>query len=53
MFEWYVDGHYVFAESEQEALQAVFYDYGHRADTVRPWTDEDQAELDRLTDEEN
>lgn len=49
MNNYWVDGHYVFADTPEEAVAWVFDTYGHRAESVRPWTDEDQAELDRQT----
>lgn len=48
--DYWVDGHYIFAHSEDEALGEVWRLYGYRAETVRLWTEEDQAELDWQTD---
>lgn len=42
MRDWYVDGHYVRAATEQDAYDEVLEFYGHHAELVRPWTDEDE-----------
>ena len=45
MNAYYVDGHFICADTEWDALNEVARLYGHAAGIVRPWTDEDQAEL--------
>lgn len=44
MRDWYVDGHCVSATTEQDAYDEVAELYGHHAELVRPWTDEDQED---------
>ena len=44
---YWVDGHCISAYSEADALAEVRHLYGYEAEEVRPWTDEDQAELGR------
>lgn len=42
--DWWADGHLVHADSAHGARQAVHHLYGHDAETVRPWTTEDDQE---------
>lgn len=44
--DFWVDGHYIFADTAVEARVICHHIYGHMPETVRPWTDEDQAELE-------
>lgn len=44
MRDWYVDGHFISADDEQEARSEVLRLYDHHAEVVRPWTDEDQED---------
>ena len=48
MNDWNVDGHYIAAETAEDARNEASVLYGYRAETVRPWTDDDQTALDTL-----
>lgn len=50
--DWWVDGHYIAADSAEEALDTVRSEYAPRVpETVRPWTGDDQIALDWQTTE--
>ena len=44
MNDYWIDGHYVSAEHEDDARAWVRALYGHEAETVRPWTDADEED---------
>lgn len=44
MYDWYVDGHFIVADTATEARIEAHSLYGLHADIVRPWTDEDQED---------
>ncbi len=47
--DFWVDGHFIGgARDADEASAEVLRLYGHQAEIVRPWTPEDQAELDEV-----
>ena len=46
-YDYWVDGHYIAATTPSEAYEWCVSRYGHHPETVRPWTSEDQDELDR------
>lgn len=43
---WWVDGHHISATSVVTAASVAQAMYDYDAEVVRPWTDEDQAELE-------
>lgn len=51
MPDWWVDGHFISAWTAEEALAEVrrLFD-GYEPQEARPWTKEDQAELERVQD---
>jgi len=46
MKEWWVDGHFIAASGARAALNEAARLYEFTPESVRPWTEEDQAELD-------
>lgn len=45
--DWYVDGHYIVAPNADAARREVARLYGHDAEIVRPWQDDDIDEDDK------
>lgn len=51
---WWVDGHFIVAHTSTAALEEVRRLYApYEPEIVRPWTDDDQAELDWINEEKN
>ncbi len=46
MNDYWVDGHYIIAANPDAARAEVKFLYGYDAFAVRPWTAQDQADLD-------
>lgn len=46
MNTYFVDGHCIDAQNIEDAVSACESMYGHTPEIVRPWTAEDQADLD-------
>lgn len=49
--DYWCDGHFITARSNGEAREVCIALYGHRPETVRRWADDDQRELDELTED--
>lgn len=49
MRDWWADGSWIMAVSEASAQACFVGLYGTEASVIRPWTEADQAELDRVT----
>jgi len=48
MNAYWVDGHFIAALNEMMAYEIASDMYGFAPETVRLWTDDDQAELDAM-----
>lgn len=48
IIDWYVDGHYILADSADDARAQVKRLYLHDAEIVRPWSDDDLDIEDRM-----
>lgn len=49
LYDYWVDGHYILAETPEAAKREVRHLYNHEPESVRRWTAEDQEELERVT----
>lgn len=49
--DYWCDGHFITARSKSEAREVCIALYGHSPDVVRRWADDDQRELDEMTED--
>jgi cyclopropane fatty-acyl-phospholipid synthase-like methyltransferase len=51
--DYWVDGHFITARNEEHARAEVRRLYDYEPEQVRPWTDDDQDDLDALYEDED